>query len=50
MSSARLNNTYVQGTFTFVGPMEMDGPIGSYFDAGYKDLYCGENLLKKLNK
>ncbi|HHU28605.1 TPA: stage V sporulation protein AD [bacterium] len=47
MSSARLNNTYVQGTFTVVGPMEMDGPIGSYFDAGYKDLYCGEKSFEK---
>jgi stage V sporulation protein AD len=47
MSSVHLHNTYIQGTFTVVGPLEMEGPIGSFFDAGFDDLYCGEKTFEK---
>lgn len=36
------NAIYVQSTGTAVGPMEANGPLNSFYDKTYNDLYCGE--------
>lgn len=36
------NNVYIYDTCTITGPYESKGPLGSYFDKSYKDLYFGE--------
>lgn len=36
------NAIYVQSTGTAVGPMEASGPLNSFYDKTYNDLYCGE--------
>jgi stage V sporulation protein AD len=36
------NDLYVQSTGTSVGPMEAQGPLGSYFDETHQDLHCSQ--------
>ncbi|KAA0550338.1 stage V sporulation protein AD [Bacillus sp. BGMRC 2118] len=36
------DDIFVQSTGTAVGPMESKGPLSSYYDKSYNDLYCGE--------
>lgn len=36
------NDIYLTSAGTSAGPMETDGPLGSYFDSTYETLYCGE--------
>lgn len=37
----KYKNVYIKDTATVAGPYEKDGPLGSYFDKTYKDLYFG---------
>lgn len=37
----KYNNVYINNTSTVVGPYEKKGPLGSYFDKSYHDLYNG---------
>lgn len=62
----RYNNVYINDTALVAGPYEKNGPLGSFFDKSYNDLYFGNNtwegaesklieesiniLLSKLNK
>ena len=41
------NNVYIQDTATIVGPYEKNGPLGSYFDKKYKDLYISSKSFEK---
>lgn len=36
------DGVYIQAAAAAVGPLEADGPLGSYFDVCHRDLYCGE--------
>lgn len=36
------NDIYLTSTGTSAGPMETNGPLGSYFDKTYEKLHCGE--------
>lgn len=36
------NNVYLNAAGTAVGPMESEGPLGSYFDKTYNNLHCGQ--------
>lgn len=36
------NDIYLTSTGTAAGPMETEGPLGSYFDKTYEELHCGE--------
>ena len=40
-NSIIFNNVYVLGSSTVAGLIEKQGPLGSYFDNTYDDLYCG---------
>lgn len=40
-------NVYIKDTATVSGPYEKKGPLGSYFDKSYKDLYMGEKSFEK---
>ncbi|WP_100372596.1 stage V sporulation protein AD [Bacillus sp. FJAT-45037] len=35
------NDVFIQSTGTVVGPLEGKGPLGSYFDKVFDNLYCG---------
>ncbi|HEX7065550.1 MAG TPA: stage V sporulation protein AD [Bacillales bacterium] len=37
------NDIYLSSTGTATGPKEAQGPLSSYFDQSYDDLYCGED-------
>lgn len=37
----KYENVYINETATIVGPYEKKGPLSSYFDKGYDDLYFG---------
>ena len=41
------NNVYIQDTATIAGPYEKKGPLGSYFDKTYKDLYISSKSFEK---
>lgn len=43
----KFNNVYVQETATIAGPYEKKGPLASYFDQTYNDLYFGEKTWEK---
>ncbi|WP_031408509.1 stage V sporulation protein AD [Geobacillus vulcani] len=36
------DDIYIQAAAAAVGPLEADGPLGSYFDICHRDVYCGE--------
>ncbi|MED1863599.1 stage V sporulation protein AD [Fictibacillus nanhaiensis] len=36
------NNIYLNAAGTAVGPMESEGPLGTYFDKTYNNLHCGQ--------
>ena len=38
----KYNNVYINNTATVAGPYEKKGPLGSFFDKSYNDLYNGE--------
>ena len=44
------NNVYINDTITIAGPYEAKGPLGSYFDKSYKDLYFGEKAWELAEK
>ena len=41
------DNVYINETATIVGPYEKKGPLNSYFDKGYDDLYFGSNTWEQ---
>ena len=43
----KYKNVYLNNTYTIVGPYENNGPLSSYFDDHYKDLYCEEESWEK---
>lgn len=38
----KYNNVYINTTSTVTGPYEANGPLGSYFDKSFNDLYMAE--------
>lgn len=45
--SITFNNVYIHQAAVSGGPKEKSGPLGSYFDKTYDDLYCGANTWEK---
>lgn len=41
------DSVYIKNTSTITGPYERKGPLGSYFDKSYTDLYIGEKSFEK---
>ena len=41
--SIKINNVYLHESGVCVGPKEGEGPLASYFDKIYDDLYAGTN-------
>lgn len=44
------NDIYIYSTGTAVGPKEAEGPLGSWFDIKYEDLYCGEKNWERAER
>ena len=40
-------HVYIEETATICGPYEKKGPLRSFFDKTYDDLYCGESSFEK---
>lgn len=40
-NSVEFNHVYLRASSAISGPKEAEGPLGQYFDASYKDNYCG---------
>lgn len=49
-NSMKLNNVYIASTGTTCGPLEFQGPLGTYFDKGFNDHHCGENSFEKAER
>jgi len=45
--SITFNNVYIHQAAVAGGPKEKAGPLGSYFDKTYDDLYCGARTWEK---
>ena len=43
----KYNNVYVNETTTIGGPLESNGPLGSYFDKNYHDYYFNCDFLEQ---
>lgn len=43
----KYKNTYINDTVTITGPIEKNGPLGSYFDKSYNEFYFGTNTWEK---
>lgn len=43
----KYNNVYLNETSTVCGPVEKEGPLKSYFDKTYDDMYFGEKSFEK---
>ena len=43
----KFKNAYLNEVATVVGPYEKNGPLGKYFDRGYKNLYCSADTWEK---
>ena len=41
------DNVYINNTSTITGPYENKGPLKTYFDKSYRDLYMGEKSFEK---
>ena len=41
------DNVYITDTSTITGPYEKKGPLKTYFDKAYRDLYCCEKSFEK---
>lgn len=56
MSSRFLGNSYcpdhvyIASTGTVCGPLEFQGPLGTYFDKSYNDYHCGEDSFEKAER
>ena len=46
----KYQNVYINETSTAVGPYEKKGPLGSYFDKSYDDLYFGEKTWEQAER
>ncbi|HET7522435.1 MAG TPA: stage V sporulation protein AD [Bacillales bacterium] len=44
------NDIYLSSTGTSAGPREKEGPLSSYFDKTYSDLYCGEKNWERAER
>jgi stage V sporulation protein AD len=49
-NSLKLENVYIASTGTTCGPLEFQGPLGSCFDKGFDDHYCGEESFEKAER
>lgn len=45
--TTKYNNVYINETATVTGPYEKKGPLHSYFDKGYDDLYCNSKTWEQ---
>lgn len=43
----KYNNVYINNTATITGPFEANGPLKTYFDKSYEDLYFGEKTWEQ---
>ncbi len=43
----KYNKTFINDTYTIVGPYEANGPLGKYFNKKYDDLYFGEKTWEQ---
>ncbi|TMW74105.1 stage V sporulation protein AD [Alteribacter natronophilus] len=44
------NPVYVEAAAIVAGPQEREGPVGSYLDHSFKNLYCGETTWEKAER
>lgn len=49
-NSIQLENVYIAATGTTCGPLEFQGPLGTYFDKGFDDYHCGEDSFEKAER
>ncbi|WP_028043971.1 stage V sporulation protein AD [Candidatus Stoquefichus massiliensis] len=49
-NSIKFNNVYIVSTGTTCGPLEFQGPLGTYFDKGFNDHHCGEDSFEKAER
>jgi len=49
-NSIHLENVYIASTGTTCGPLEFQGPLGSYFDKSFDDYHCGEDSFEKAER
>lgn len=49
-NSVKLENVYIASTGTTCGPLEYQGPLGTYFDKGFGDYHCGEDSFEKAER
>lgn len=45
--SIELDNVYVRSSAVVTGPLEKEGPIGTYFDHSFEDIHCYESSWEK---
>ena len=45
--TTKYNNVYINETAIVTGPYEKKGPLHSYFDKGYDDLYCDSKTFEQ---
>lgn len=50
MTTVYFQHVYVHSRATVVGPLEKQGPLGSFFDKSYEDNYCGEASFEKAER
>ena len=43
----KYNNVFIENVATVTGPYEKKGPLGSYFDKSYDDLYCNNKTWEQ---
>lgn len=49
-NSLLLKNVYIASTGTTCGPMEYQGPLGTYFDKSFDDYHCGQDSFEKAER
>lgn len=49
-NSIKLKDVYIAACGTVCGPLEFQGPLGSYFDKGFDDYHCGEDSFEKAER
>ena len=47
MATIKLNNVYLEETYTIAGKKEHEGPLGNYYDEIVEDNYLGEKSFEK---
>ena len=46
-NSIKFNSVYIKSSAVVTGPLEKEGPYGSYFDYSFDNIHCDEDSWEK---